>query len=151
MDNTQKKRIVMGYFEAAASRDLDRMISFLTDDFTLWMAPSAREQGLPIPLVGRERFVEFLQALRGRSDMWKVREQIPAQFLYDEDSAAVRVRSIGEFPNGAVYDNEYVFIFNIFKFEGGKISEMREFTDVAYIDILRRRAAATSSASPSSV
>jgi ketosteroid isomerase-like protein len=42
-----------------------------------------------------------------------------------------------EFPNGAACDNEYVFIF---KFEGGKISEMREFTDVAYIDILRRRA-----------
>jgi ketosteroid isomerase-like protein len=137
MDNEEKRRIVMGYFEAAASRDLDCMISFLTSDFTLWMAPSAREQGLPIPLVGRERFVEFLQTLRSRSDMWAVREQIPAQFLYSEDSAAVRVRSIGEFPNGAVYDNEYVFIF---KFEGGKISEMREFTDVAYIDILRRRA-----------
>ena len=36
--------------------------------------------------------------------MWKVREYQPAQFLFDEDSVAVRLRSLGAFANGFVYE-----------------------------------------------
>jgi ketosteroid isomerase-like protein len=59
------------------------------------------------------------------------------QFLFDESSVAVRLRSIGEFSNGYPYDNEYVFIY---EFVGEKICAIREFTDVAYIRILSEKA-----------
>jgi ketosteroid isomerase-like protein len=138
MTNDEKKRIVTAYLEASAARDLERMAALLTDDFTLWMVPSAREMGMPSPLVGRETFFEFVAGLSQRPDMWKVRETRPAQFLFGEDdSVAVRLRSIGDFASGYTYDNEYVFIY---KLADGRICEMREFTDVAYINILRERA-----------
>ena len=140
MTNDEKKRIIIAYLNASAARDLERMGALLTEDFTLWMVPSVGEMGMPNPLVGRGTFLDFVRGLAERTDMWTVREYQPAQFLFDEaDGVAVRVRSLGAFASGYVYDNEYVFIY---KFAGGKICEMREFTDVAYINILRERAGA---------
>jgi ketosteroid isomerase-like protein len=141
MTNDEKKRIVTAYLEASTARDFERMATLMTEDFTLWMVPSAREMGMPNPLVGRETFFEFVRGLSQRPDMWKVREVRPAQFLFDDEgSVAVRLRSIGAFASGYTYDNEYVFIY---KLAGDRICEMREFTDVAYINILRERAGAT--------
>jgi ketosteroid isomerase-like protein len=138
--NDEKKRVITDYLEASARRDFERMAAFLTEDFTLWMVLSARERGMPSPLAGREAFFDFARKLRERPDMWKVRSYTPLQFLFDEeDSVAVRLRTLGDFPSGAVYDNEYVFIY---RFRGERICEMREFTDVAYIDMLRRKATA---------
>jgi ketosteroid isomerase-like protein len=118
MTNEEKKQVITGYLEASARRDFERMAAFLTEDFTLWMVLSARERGLPSPLAGREAYFGFARKLRERPDMWKVRSYTPLQFLYD---------------------NEYVFIY---RFRGERICEMREFTDVAYIDMLRRKATA---------
>ena len=139
MTNDEKKKILTAYLQASAHRDVEEMASFLTEDFTLGMVPSAAEQGLPNPIVGRQTFLDFLRQLMARPDMWKPRESLPQQFLFDEDSVAVRVRNLGDFPSGLVYDNEYVFIY---KLRGDKICEMREFTDAAYIYSLRQKAAA---------
>jgi ketosteroid isomerase-like protein len=143
MTNEQKKQFITAYLDASAARDFERMASFLTEDFTLWMVLSARENGMPSPLGGRQQFLDFVANLHRRPDMWKVSRYVTSQFLFDEDSVAVRLRSLGEFPSGLVYDNEYVFIY---RFVDDKICEMREFTDVAYINILREKATAGSKA-----
>lgn len=139
MINELRRRVVTDYLDATVRLDLDAMGGFLTDDFVLRMVPSARDHGMPIPLVGREQFIDFVRALQERPGMWAVRSFVAEQFLFDEDSVAVRVRLIGEFASGFPYDNEYVFIY---RFAGEKICEMREFTDTAYIASLTSKAKA---------
>jgi ketosteroid isomerase-like protein len=139
MTNDEKKAIITRYLDASVVRDFAGMREVLTEDFQLWMILSAAELGLPNPMRGREAFLQFVSGLSERPGGWKTREYTAHQFLYDGDSVAVRLRMLGDFPSGFVYDNEYVFIF---KLAGDKICEMREFTDLAYIESLRRRAAA---------
>jgi ketosteroid isomerase-like protein len=136
MTQEQRRRIVSDYLDASARQDYDRMGGHLTEDFTLWMVPSARAAS---PLEGRDTFLDFVKTLHKRPDMWKIRTLTPRQFLFDEDSVAVRVHSLGDFPSGVIYDNEYVFIY---KFAGERICEMREFTDAGYIASLRQKAIA---------
>lgn len=142
MINDQRRRIVTNYLDATVRLDFDALGSYLTEDFVLWMVPSARDHGMPIPLVGRERFIDFVRALQARPGMWAIRAFAAQQFLFDEHSVAVRVRLIGEFASGFPYDNEYVFIY---RFAGEKICEMREFTDTAYIAKLTSKAQAPAS------
>jgi ketosteroid isomerase-like protein len=137
--NEQKRKVIADYLDATIKMDIEWIGSFLTEDFTIWFVPSARQHGLPIPLVGRQRFMDFVRELQGRPGMWQPRSFTPQQFLFDADSVAVRVRLVGEFPSGLAYDNEYVFIY---RFAGDKIAEMREFTDAAYIASLVQQAAA---------
>jgi ketosteroid isomerase-like protein len=137
MTDDHKKQIVLEYLAASLDQDIDQMGSFLTEDFRFFTAPSARENGTPWLIDGRQAYLDFVRNVRKRSKKWRVREYRPSQFLFDESAVAVRLRSIGEFSNGFVYDNEYVFIYS---FRGEKICEIREFTDVAYIRILSERA-----------
>jgi ketosteroid isomerase-like protein len=139
MTNEEKQKVVTDYLQASLARDPEQMGKHLTEDFTVWLAPSAREQGFAAKLESRAQFFDLIGKLRERPDMWKVRQFLPQQFLFSDDSVAVRVRSVGDFPSGFVYDNEYVFIYRL---RDGKICEMREFTDVAYINSLRKQAMA---------
>ena len=137
LSNAQKQKIIEDYLAATARLDIERAGAFLSEDFTVWFVPSARAQGLPITLKGRAAFIDFVRNLQGQPGKWKIRTITPLQFFFSDDGAAVRVRNVGDFPGGGVYDNEYVFLY---RFSGDKISEMREFTDTAYIGMLRSQA-----------
>jgi ketosteroid isomerase-like protein len=111
--------------------DLPRIATFLTDDCTVWFPPSAATQGIPRPLKGREAYLELVRGLQQRSDFFKVRSFELRRIFSDGDAVAVYLRYLGDMPNGAVYDNDYVFLYT---FEGDKIAEIREFTDTSFID-----------------
>jgi hypothetical protein len=56
MTNDRKKQIILEYLAASVAQDIDRMGSFLTEDFQFFMAASARESGLPWPIGGRKTY-----------------------------------------------------------------------------------------------
>lgn len=139
MDTETRKQVVTRYLNASAKRDFGAMAELLTEGFTLWMVPSVAEHGMPIPLAGRDAFFDFVGKLQAQPSKWKVETSTPLEFFFNTDSAAVRVRNVGKYASGFVYDNEYVFIF---RFEGERIAEMREFTDTRYIASLTEKAMA---------
>lgn len=137
MTNQDRQRIVEQYLDVTIKHDFAGMRALMSEDFTIWMVPSAVDHGIPVPLEGRENFLEFAGRLSSGGTMWEPRGHKIEQFLFSEDSVAVRVRLIGDFANGDIYDNEYVFIY---RFAGDRICEMREFTDTMFIDKLFRKA-----------
>lgn len=137
MTNEQRQRIVEQYIEATVRQDFATKRKIMSEDFALYMVPSAGDHGIENPVRGREKYLGFAENLTTSDTMWKPRDHKIEQFLFGEDSVAVRLRLIGDFPNGDIYDNEYVFIYG---FDGDKISEMREFTDTMFIDKLFRQA-----------
>ena len=139
LDNEIRKQVVTDYLNATAKRDFDRMAELLTEDFTLWMVTSVKDLGMPYPLVGRDAFFAFVRELSSRPGKWQVETSTPLEIFFNETSAAVRVRNVGKYATGFVYDNEYVFIY---RFEGDRIAEMREFTDTRYIANLTEKAMA---------
>lgn len=138
MTNAEQQTIADAYLDATVRHDIDALRALMTEDFTLWMVPSARDHGMPVPMRGREAFLKFVGQLHDRPTMWKPRAYKPQEFLFSEDSVAVRVRLIGDYPSGLEYDNEYVFIY---RFDGDRICEMREFTDTMFIAGLAKKAA----------
>lgn len=139
MTNEEKKQVLAAYWDATIKGDVDALRAVLADDVTIWLVPSARDHGLPIPLLGRDVFLDLFRNLQHRSSMWKTHTMKPLQFLFDdEDGVAMRLRLIGKFESGFVYDNEYMFVFKV---ADGKVKEMREFTDTVYINKLIKQAA----------
>lgn len=138
MTNEQMTQLLARYWDATINMDFDQIGTHLTEDFTVWFVPSAREQGLPSPMVGRDTFLAFMRQRAQRQGGYEPRSATPLHTYFNEDAVALHLRLIGDYPNGFVYDNEYVFLY---KFRDGKIAEMREFTDAAYIGLLARRAA----------
>ena len=137
MTNEDRRQIVEQYLNLTIKHDFAALRGLMSEDFTIWMVPSAADHGIPIPLQGRENFLDFATRLNSGGTFWTPRGLELEQMLFSEDSVAARVRLIGDFPNGDPYDNEYVFIY---KFAGDKICEMREFTDTMFIDKLFRKA-----------
>jgi ketosteroid isomerase-like protein len=142
LGNETRRQVVTRYLNAAAKRDFDEMAELLTEDFTLWMVISAKERGMPYPLVGRDAFFAFIRELEKSSAKWTVETSTPLQMFFSETSVAARVRNVGRYRSGFVYDNEYVFIY---RFDGDRIAEMREFTDTRYIANLTAKAMAHAS------
>jgi ketosteroid isomerase-like protein len=129
----ERKQILLDYYDATLAVDFDRVGSFFTDDCKVWLPPSAGRHGTSLPLVGREKFIHMVRAMMGgQLDMhfWKPRSFAPLGFYVDGDTVAVHLRHVGDMPDGAVYDNDYLFIYT---FEGDKIAEMWEFTDTTYV------------------
>jgi ketosteroid isomerase-like protein len=139
----EKRKILIDLLDATFAKDYDRIGAMLTEDFAIWMAPSARKHGIPIPLEGRANFLNFNRKVQDIPGMWKPHSYEVKRIYFDGDHAALWVRFLGEFEGGAPYDNEYVFTF---RFVGDKIAEKREFVDTAYIDhqrdAARKKAAA---------
>jgi ketosteroid isomerase-like protein len=126
-----RQQIITDYLTATIDRDVDRVGSFLTDDCRVWLPPSAAKLGLPRPLEGREAFLDLVRAMLDSSAHWVPRSLTPYRFLFGGDTVGAHLRLLGDMPNGGLYDNDYVFLFT---FSGEKISEIREFTDTAFIN-----------------
>lgn len=127
----EKRKVILDLLDATFAKDLDKIGSLLTDDFAIWMAPSARKHGIPVPLEGRQNYIDFSRRVQDVPGMWRPHSYEVKRIYVDDDHAALWVRFVGEFDGGAPYDNEYVFTF---RFVGDKIAEKREFVDTAYID-----------------
>jgi ketosteroid isomerase-like protein len=137
MTNHEIRSLLNEYMTATVAQDFDQIAAFLDEDFTLWMVPSVADHGLPNPLSGRQRYLDFVRELNRRPSMWKPRTFTIDEIFFGDAAAAIRVRLIGDFASGFEYDCEYVFTF---RFRDGKVLEKREFVDTAYIASLNRMA-----------
>ena len=122
----QRELVIREYLAATVDRNRERVAACFTEDCRIWLVPSVAKRGVPRPIVGRDAWADFVD----RPRRWRTRSFEPLRIYADGDRIAVHLRLLGDLPNGAVYDNEYVFLL---AFEGDLISELREFTDTAYI------------------
>ncbi|MEY2432747.1 MAG: uncharacterized protein QOC92_2472 [Acidimicrobiaceae bacterium] len=142
MSTEARKQRILDYYAATIDGDLDGMARLFTEDVHIWMPPSAAKRGLPVPLVGRELFLALSrQLLDDTSEFWRTTSWTPHTFLFEGDKVAVYVTLDGVMPNGALYKNDYMFLYT---FAEDEISEIREFVDTAWInDFLASNSAAT--------
>ena len=131
MTNDTRRKRINEYLAATVAGDVDRVGSFFTGDCRVWLVPSAQKHGLPRPLEGRQAFLDLVARMSDSPAHWKARSFTVQRLFSDGDAVAAYLRLVGDMPNGAVYDNEYVFLLT---FEGDRICEMREFTDAAFIN-----------------
>ena len=125
-----RRRLITDYLEATLVADLTLVGACLTDDCLVWLPKSAESAGFVRPLRGRGAFVDLVKRMHESDAHWRPRSLTPQRFFFADDGVAVHLRLIGAMPNGAVYDNDYVFVY---LFHGDRICEIREFTDTAYI------------------
>ena len=128
--NDRRRHVLAQYFDASVARDVDRLANHLTKDLHVWLVPSVVKLGVPRPIEGRDAFLAFVRARAASSSSWTARSFTPMRLYFDGNDVAAHMRLIGDMTDGAVYDNEYVFLFT---FDGDRISEMREFTDTSFI------------------
>ena len=134
----EKRKILTDFTAASISHDVDAIGAAITEDFTIYVAPSARKRGFEIPLRGRDKYLGFIRNIGNVPGMWRPSGFEIKKIYFDGDDAALWVRFQGDFEGGYPYDNEYVFTY---RFVGDKIAEKREFVDTAYIDEQREAAA----------
>ena len=131
MTDDKRRTLIDDYLTATVAGDVSLIGSFFTDDCRVWLVPSAQKHGLPRPLEGRQAFLDLVERMSDSPAHWKARSFTAQRLFFDGDAVAAHLRLVGDMPNGAVYDNEYVFLLT---FDGDKICEMREFTDAAFIN-----------------
>ena len=118
--------MITEYLAATVAGDPTGVGACFTEDCRIWLVPSVAKRGVPRPIVGREAWAAFV----GRPRRWHTRSFTPLRLYGDGDGVAAHLRLVGDLPSGAIYDNEYLFLFT---FDGDRICELREFTDTAFI------------------
>lgn len=127
----QRKQVIRDYFDAGlGDGDPEVAGGYFTEDCEIWLVPSVEAMGMPRPMRGRQAWVDFIRGFLGSPGTWRTRSAAAERFYVDGDGIAAHIRLVGDMPNGAVYENEYVFLF---EFEGEQISVFPEFTDTAFI------------------
>ena len=128
----RRKQVIEEYLSSSIGEgDPDRAASYFTEDCEIWLVPSVEALGMERPMRGRQAWADFIRGFIGSPGTWRTRSATVERFYVDGDDIAAHLRLVGDMPNGAVYDNEYVFLF---RFEGDRISSFREFTDTAFIN-----------------
>jgi ketosteroid isomerase-like protein len=94
--------------------------------------------GYRIVVMGRSSWSQTVEgdALRKYLEYVRVRfnapgKTVPERFIADGDIVAVEARGDNYSASGERYDNQYCLIF---RFEDGKIAEMREYMDTAFCE-----------------
>ena len=128
MDAASNKQLVMKAWEEFASRDPDRVKAVFTPDAE-WLAPPDNATALALDgthhLVGRDRIVRFLTSEFGTIFVRDV--SIEFRGIYaDRDVVIVEERMQATLANGARYDNDYCFVFEM---DDGLIKRVREYMD----------------------
>jgi ketosteroid isomerase-like protein len=121
MSVQENKAIVEKYFELMNDADPQKMLAYLTDDFTF-------ESMLQKPAAfhftwGKE---QFAAASGGMSSMMVKPLKIwIVGMTAEDDKVAVEAQSYGEMKSGKLYENVYHFLF---KLRDGKIYNVREYS-----------------------
>jgi ketosteroid isomerase-like protein len=128
MGIVERKEAVHRVLTAYAASDEEALRALLTDDVVWWVPPSAASR-YPRPLAGIEAVLAVLAgpslAYHKPTIEWAVHHVIA-----DEDSIVMANASMtAMLLNGSGYSNEYCYVF---RFEGDRIAEAREYTDTAY-------------------
>ncbi|KAJ7901355.1 hypothetical protein B0H13DRAFT_2515706 [Mycena leptocephala] len=116
------------WFEFVEKGDMDGLASILSDNLTHHLLPASMELpgSMENPL-NKERHLDVYRGMKRTMDFYNFHP--PEEVIQSADSNTIVIHRTGNgvTKKGHAYHNEYIFIF---KFEGGKIVNMKEFIDV---------------------
>ena len=127
MTSEQNKASIIEAWKVFKTRDHTRIAALFTEDAE-WLAPVDNATAITLGgghhIVGREPIARFLS-----TDMHGVFREIQIEFrgvFADGDTVIVEERMRATVPNGARYENDYCFFFELV---GGRIHRVREYMD----------------------
>ncbi|MQA13609.1 MAG: nuclear transport factor 2 family protein [Pseudonocardiaceae bacterium] len=111
--------------EVFGSGDVDRILSFMDESATWWVA------GNIDGISGTKDKQGFGEMLAGLSQLTKTGaiSLTPLAWTAEGDRVAVETESYSELNNGRVYNNLYHFVFEV---RDGKIQKVKEFLDTEH-------------------
>jgi ketosteroid isomerase-like protein len=121
----KNKELVAEFMEVFSQGDIDKILSYLADSATWWVAGSL--EGIS----GTKNKAEFREMLSGiaASTLTGAIRLTPLAFTAEGDRVAVETESYAELRNGRVYNNLYHFVFEV---RGGKIQSVKEYLDTEH-------------------
>jgi ketosteroid isomerase-like protein len=127
-EQDRNRQVVLDQLAALARMDADAQAALMTDDVRWWAPRSAEEQAhIPRPLAGREKVARLLA---GAPQMFSEMQWTVERTFADDDHVVALAHMTGRTTAGHDYDNDYVFVY---RFEDGRIAEVWEHVDMAYI------------------
>jgi uncharacterized protein len=124
------EQLVLDFFEALSSGDLERLRPFFTDQ-SVW-----KPMVTAIPGSGEHKgnaiIDEFLAPVRGMFKPGDPKVKVTA-LMSDGDMVVAESTSRGELPDGRVYDNIYCWVFRL---KNGKVERLHEYMDSHYVATL---------------
>jgi uncharacterized protein len=125
MSTTENKKLMQDIFAGLAAGDRSLFWRSVTDAYRIVvMGRSSWSQ-----TVEGDALLKYLEYVRARFNA--PGKTVPERFIADGDIVAVEARGDNYSASGERYDNEYCLIF---RFEDGKIAEMREYMDTAFCE-----------------
>ena len=126
MNTEDNKRLMKTVFEGLAVGDSSLFRAHMAENFRVVVMGRSSWSGA---VEGREALRRYFEYVGAR-----FREQgrtIPERFIADGDLVAVEAQGDNYSSTGERYNNHYCLVF---RFENGKIAEMREYMDTAYCE-----------------
>ena len=127
MSASENKKLMQEIFAGLANRNGARLIESMSDDFRWINIGKTKWSGR---FDGKEAVLrDLLSPLRTR--LLERSRTVAHRFVAEADCVIVEARGDNVTRAGERYDNEYCFVFRV---SGGKIIEVKEYSDTALID-----------------
>lgn len=125
MSIEENKKVVLDYFAASASGDLEKLDKLIADDAERWMIPSTPFSGI----ASKAEMMAAFKAVSGASDgpFDNKVEYVTAE----EDRVCVTATGELKLRSGKVYANEYNIFFIV---RDGQIRYIKEYFDTAHFN-----------------
>lgn len=120
------KRVVSEFFSVFSTGNVEKILEFLTEDATWWVAGS-------IPHMSGENSKAALgQLLRNAVTLYKENALriTPSSMIAESNSVAVEAQGFAELNDGRVYRNRYHFRIEV---NGDRIQRVREYSDTQHM------------------
>ena len=121
------KELVLRFFDALGRGDREELLAVLAEDL-VWVVPSGAAM-----LAGRHHgasnVIDRMFGAMGDTFVPGSAQTKIQQLIAEGDVVMAETNLTAERPDGARYDNHYVFVFEI---GDGRIRELREHVDTAY-------------------
>ncbi len=126
MNSVDRKTLLQELFAGLANRDGTLFLDHLAEDVTWTIIGTNSWSGT---FTGKQAVLgDLLMPLR--TVLAERSRTVAQRFIVDGDFAAVEARGHNTTKAGAPYNNEYCFVF---RFAGGKIAEVIEYSDTELI------------------
>jgi uncharacterized protein len=126
MSIEENKQFVRNTWEAFARGEIRAAFANMSDEIS-WLIPaSLAADG---PMKGKQAILSHLKARVASNFPKGVKSEI-RRVYGDGDAVIIEMTNRGETSSGAMYENEYCFIFEL---EAGKVRRVREYLDTAKV------------------
>jgi ketosteroid isomerase-like protein len=121
------EQLVLDFFEALSSGDLERLRPFFTDQ-SVWK-PMVKDIPGAGEYQGNAIIDDFLAPVRGMFRPGDPKVHVQA-LISDGDTVAVESISTGQTQDGKIYENSYAWVFRV---KDGRVLRLHEYMDSHYV------------------